>query len=143
MLAAPGVFPTSTFPSFLTEPMLLTPSSLPSAASVVGCCCNSAASRPSSPTLPSENACGKLTCFCFVLLHALLTPLASWLHPLIAFYFLCFCLRSHSFTHFWVVLVCSVQLIKNGKKITAFVPRDGCLNFVDENDEVSLLCVCV
>lgn len=23
-----------------------------------------------------------------------------------------------------------------GKKITAFVPRDGCLNFVDENDEV-------
>ncbi|KAK8807106.1 hypothetical protein WA158_003865 [Blastocystis sp. Blastoise] len=25
------------------------------------------------------------------------------------------------------------QLIKNGKKITAFVPRDGCLNFVDEN----------
>lgn len=31
---------------------------------------------------------------------------------------------------------CSVQLIKNGKKITAFVPNDGCLNFVDENDEV-------
>ncbi|KAI0339904.1 ribosomal protein S12/S23 [Trametopsis cervina] len=46
-----------------------------------------------------------------------------------------------------------VQLIKNGKKVTAFVPReqtaspwsytptwlelnDGCLNFVDENDEV-------
>eukprot|EP01147_Barroeca_monosierra_P001900 gene1900-4994_t len=29
-----------------------------------------------------------------------------------------------------------VQLIKNGKKITAFVPRDGCLNFIDENDEV-------
>ena len=26
-----------------------------------------------------------------------------------------------------------VQLIKNGKKIAAFVPRDGCLNFVDEN----------
>ena len=25
------------------------------------------------------------------------------------------------------------QLIKNGKKIAAFVPRDGCLNFVDEN----------
>ncbi|KAJ9642371.1 ribosomal protein S23 [Coniosporium tulheliwenetii] len=31
-----------------------------------------------------------------------------------------------------------VQLIKNGKKVTAFVPRDGCLNFVDENDEVLL-----
>ena len=25
------------------------------------------------------------------------------------------------------------QLIKNGKKIAAFVPRDGCLNFIDEN----------
>merc|ERR1711939_220552 len=24
-----------------------------------------------------------------------------------------------------------VQLIKNGKKVTAFVPNDGCLNFVD------------
>ena len=29
-----------------------------------------------------------------------------------------------------------VQLIKNGKKVAAFVPMDGCLNFVDENDEV-------
>ena len=29
-----------------------------------------------------------------------------------------------------------MQLIKNGKKITAFVPNDGCLNFVEENDEV-------
>ncbi|CAF4427406.1 unnamed protein product [Rotaria sp. Silwood2] len=29
-----------------------------------------------------------------------------------------------------------VQLIKNGKIITAFVPRDGCFNFIDENDEV-------
>lgn len=29
-----------------------------------------------------------------------------------------------------------VQLIKNSKKIAAFVPRDGCLNFIDENDEV-------
>merc|ERR1711865_587280 len=29
-----------------------------------------------------------------------------------------------------------VQLIKNRKKITAFVPRDGCLNFVEENGEV-------
>uniref|UniRef100_A0A8C5KQ56 Small ribosomal subunit protein uS12 n=1 Tax=Jaculus jaculus TaxID=51337 RepID=A0A8C5KQ56_JACJA len=28
-----------------------------------------------------------------------------------------------------------VQLIKNGKKITAFVPNDGCLNFIEENDE--------
>mmetsp|Transcript_103238 Transcript_103238/g.126171 ORF Transcript_103238/g.126171 Transcript_103238/m.126171 type:complete len:146 (+) Transcript_103238:435-872(+) len=29
-----------------------------------------------------------------------------------------------------------VQLIKNGKKVTAFVPSDGCLNFIEENDEV-------
>merc|ERR1719229_974472 len=29
-----------------------------------------------------------------------------------------------------------VQLLKNGKKITAFVPNDGCLNYVEENDEV-------
>jgi small subunit ribosomal protein S23e len=29
-----------------------------------------------------------------------------------------------------------VQLIKNGKKISCFVPNDGCLNYVDENDEV-------
>jgi len=29
-----------------------------------------------------------------------------------------------------------VQLIKNGKKISAFVPQDGCLNFIEENDEV-------
>jgi len=27
-------------------------------------------------------------------------------------------------------------LKKNGKKIAAFVPRDGCLNFLTENDEV-------
>uniref|UniRef100_A0A8C2MEQ8 Small ribosomal subunit protein uS12 n=1 Tax=Cricetulus griseus TaxID=10029 RepID=A0A8C2MEQ8_CRIGR len=29
-----------------------------------------------------------------------------------------------------------VQLIKNNKKITAFMPNDGCLNFIEENDEV-------
>ncbi|XP_045147268.1 40S ribosomal protein S23-like [Echinops telfairi] len=29
-----------------------------------------------------------------------------------------------------------VQLIKNGKKITAFVLNDGCCNFVEENEEV-------
>ena len=29
-----------------------------------------------------------------------------------------------------------VQLIRNGKRITAFAPRDGALNFIDENDEV-------
>ena len=29
-----------------------------------------------------------------------------------------------------------VQLIKNSKRIVCFVPNDGCLHFVDENDEV-------
>jgi small subunit ribosomal protein S23e len=29
-----------------------------------------------------------------------------------------------------------VQLKKNGKKITAFVPYDGSLNYINENDEV-------
>jgi len=29
-----------------------------------------------------------------------------------------------------------VQLIKNGKQVTAFLPGDGALNFVDEHDEV-------
>ena len=31
-----------------------------------------------------------------------------------------------------------VQLIKNGKSITAFLPRDGALNYIDEHDEVML-----
>ena len=31
-----------------------------------------------------------------------------------------------------------VQLIKNNKEITAFVPEDGALNFIDERDEVLL-----
>jgi ribosomal protein uS12 len=34
-----------------------------------------------------------------------------------------------------------VQLIKNGKKVTAFVPNDGCLNFVEEN--VCVVDVCL
>ncbi|KDO39234.1 hypothetical protein CISIN_1g042342mg, partial [Citrus sinensis] len=29
-----------------------------------------------------------------------------------------------------------VQLIKNGKKIVTFVPSDGCLNYIEENDKV-------
>ncbi|MES1905698.1 MAG: 40S ribosomal protein S23 [Paramarteilia canceri] len=34
---------------------------------------------------------------------------------------------------------CVVNLIKNGKKIIAFVPKDGSLNYVEENDKV-LVC---
>ena len=39
--------------------------------------------------------------------------------------------RQHvSLMHFSALII---QLIKNGKKIAAFVPRDGCLNYIDEN----------
>ncbi|MCD6466686.1 MAG: 30S ribosomal protein S12, partial [Methanomicrobia archaeon] len=29
-----------------------------------------------------------------------------------------------------------VQLIKNGRQVTAFCPGDGAINFIDEHDEV-------
>jgi len=32
-----------------------------------------------------------------------------------------------------------VQLVKNGKVVTAFVPYDGGLNFIDEHDEVIIV----
>jgi small subunit ribosomal protein S12 len=31
-----------------------------------------------------------------------------------------------------------LQLVKNGKQITAFLPGDGALNFIDEHDEVGV-----
>lgn len=31
-----------------------------------------------------------------------------------------------------------IQLVKNGKQVTSFLPWDGALNFVDEHDEVSV-----
>ena len=31
-----------------------------------------------------------------------------------------------------------VQLIKNGTTVTAFLPRDGAMNFIDEHDEVHI-----
>lgn len=33
-----------------------------------------------------------------------------------------------------------VQLIKNGKQVTAFVPGDGGINMIDEHDEVMIEC---
>jgi ribosomal protein S12 len=36
-----------------------------------------------------------------------------------------------------------VQLIKNGKKIAAFVPNDGCLNYIEENVSNSDICILV
>lgn len=34
-----------------------------------------------------------------------------------------------------------VQLIKNGRQITAFLPRDGAMKMVDEHDEVIVECI--
>lgn len=34
-----------------------------------------------------------------------------------------------------------VQLIKNGKQITAFVPGDGATKLIDEHDEIVLECI--
>jgi small subunit ribosomal protein S12 len=34
-----------------------------------------------------------------------------------------------------------VQLIKNGKQITAFAPRDGATKLIDEHDEVLIECI--
>lgn len=31
-----------------------------------------------------------------------------------------------------------VQIIKNGKQVTAFLPGDGALNYIDEHDEVMI-----
>ncbi len=34
-----------------------------------------------------------------------------------------------------------VQLIKNGKQVTAFLPGDGAMKMVDEHDEVMIECI--
>jgi len=34
-----------------------------------------------------------------------------------------------------------VQLIKNGRQVSAFLPRDGALKMVDEHDEVIVECI--
>jgi ribosomal protein S12 len=36
-----------------------------------------------------------------------------------------------------------VQLIKNGKKIIAFVPNDGSLNYIEENISNSFMDLCM
>jgi small subunit ribosomal protein S12 len=36
---------------------------------------------------------------------------------------------------------CRVQLIKNGKQVTAFFHRDGAMKMVDEHDEVIIECI--
>src|SRR3989344_4293435 len=34
-----------------------------------------------------------------------------------------------------------VQLVKNGKQVTAFAPRDGAIKLIDEHDEVIIECI--
>ena len=34
-----------------------------------------------------------------------------------------------------------VQLIKNGKQVTAFAPKDGAIKIIDEHDEVIIECI--
>ena len=41
-------------------------------------------------------------------------------------------------THSAVRKCVRVQLIKNGKTVTSFLPRDGAMNFIDEHDEVHI-----
>lgn len=36
---------------------------------------------------------------------------------------------------------CRVQLIKNGKQVTAFMPGDGAMKLIDEHDEVVVECI--
>ncbi|MEK6846159.1 MAG: 30S ribosomal protein S12 [Nanoarchaeota archaeon] len=36
---------------------------------------------------------------------------------------------------------CRVQLVKNGKQVTAFMPRDGAQKMINEHDEVVVECI--
>ncbi len=40
--------------------------------------------------------------------------------------------------HSGLIKCVKVQLIKNGKTITAFAPRSGAINYIDEHDEVTV-----
>jgi len=40
--------------------------------------------------------------------------------------------------HSGLIKCVKIQLIKNGKMVTAFAPRDGAINFIDEHDEVTV-----
>ena len=43
--------------------------------------------------------------------------------------------------HSGLIKCVKVQLIKNGKQFTAFLPGDGATKFVDEHDEVMIECI--
>jgi len=40
--------------------------------------------------------------------------------------------------HSGIIKCCVVQLVKNGKKVTVFAPRDKAITFIDEHDEVTI-----
>ncbi len=40
--------------------------------------------------------------------------------------------------HSGLIKCVKVQLIKNGKVVTAFAPRSGAINYIDEHDEVEI-----
>ncbi len=43
--------------------------------------------------------------------------------------------------HSGLIKCVKVQLIKNGKQVSAFLPGDGATKFVDEHDEVMIECI--
>lgn len=43
--------------------------------------------------------------------------------------------------HSGLIKCAKVQLIKNGRQVTAFMPGDGATKFVDEHDEVMIECI--
>ncbi|MDE1797994.1 MAG: 30S ribosomal protein S12 [Candidatus Micrarchaeota archaeon] len=40
--------------------------------------------------------------------------------------------------HSGLIKCVKIQLVKNGKTITAFAPRSGAINYIDEHDEVTV-----
>ena len=40
--------------------------------------------------------------------------------------------------HSGLIKCVKIQLIKNGKLVTAFAPRSGAINYIDEHDEVTI-----
>src|SRR3989344_8079297 len=43
--------------------------------------------------------------------------------------------------HSGLIKCAKVQLIKNGRQVTAFLPGDGATKFIDEHDEVMIECI--
>ena len=46
--------------------------------------------------------------------------------------------REQKQPHSGLIKCVKVQLIKNGKIVAAFCPKDGAINFIDEHDEVTI-----